>query len=196
MKEGPKAHKKVEPISIRPKARAKGDSMSSVLRGFQRTLELGTFADAGRLPKISDVEVVICFADLRGFTQYVHELQKNGQDNKVQNFLQDYLPIYSEAVLKGIRSLEPTYLDQDITEEEAEVQKLLVPTSYKNLGDGMMLIWELQSVSDMYVQGLTTRRIFQTILDIQHAFRKLVNDPGEVQIDAYSRHAQALLMPA
>ena len=189
---GMTSSKRPRTTSRKKKVRVKSESFGAVMRGYRRSLGLGAFADAGRAPKISDVEVVICFADLRGFTQYVHELQKNGQDNKVQNFLHAYYDVYPKAVLRAIWSFEPDYIDQEKTERDAEIQRLLIPTSYKNLGDGMMLIWELQGATRMDTQGLATRYICRIIEDVQDNFRELVSKPGDVEIDSYSRHAQNL----
>jgi class 3 adenylate cyclase len=168
------------------------DTFGNVMRGYQRTLLLGPFADSGRSPKMADVEVAVCFADLRGFTQYVHLLQKDGQDNKVQHFLKDYFQIYPRAVLRSIWSLEPDKPDERIAEEEAEIKRLVVPTTYKNLGDGMMIVWELQNSSSMTIQGLATRFIFGVIKNIQEIFSNLTKGLTPVQVDSWSRHAADL----
>jgi len=139
------------------------------------------------------VEVAVCFADLRGFTQYVHQLQKDGQDNKVQNFLRDYFGIYPMSVLYSIWNLEPDGTEE-ISEIDAELRRLLVPASYKNLGDGMMIVWELQTASTMVVQGLATRYIVRIIQEIERNFIQLTTKLGAVEIDSYSRHVSELGM--
>jgi class 3 adenylate cyclase len=175
--------------NIAPNGGRRGDAWGNVLRGYRRVLFLGTFAEAGRSPKILDVEVAVCFADLRGFTDYVHRLQKDGQDNKVQHFLRDYFQIYPQGVLQGIWSFEPDDLGAEMTESQAELKKLVVPVSYKNLGDGMMIVWELQTASSMRIQGLATRYIFNIIEEMQKSFADFTTDLGDVQVDSYSTHA-------
>lgn len=178
----------------RAKKKQEPDSFGHVLRGYKRSLLLGTFVDAGRAPKMIDVEVAVCFADLRGFTNYVHRLQKDGQDNKVQHFLKDYFEIYPAAVLAMMWSLEPDSADAEISEKDAELKRLVVPTSYKNLGDGMMLVWELQTASTSTVQGLATRYIVSIVERIEKHFTQLTTDLGPVEVDSYSQHATDLRM--
>src|SRR2546428_483375 len=61
-----------------------------VVEGYERSLFLGPFLEAGRVPSVADVEIAACFADLRGFTKYVHAVQSNWQDRRVQEFLVAY----------------------------------------------------------------------------------------------------------
>ena len=161
------------------------------MKGYERTLFLGDFADSGRFPKMIDVEVAVCFTDLRGFTKYVHSLQKDGQDNRVQHFLRDYFQIYPQEVLHELWHMEERDEDRD-TSVDAELRRLLVPSAYKNLGDGMMLIWELQDASNMRIQGLATRAIFSIVEKFKERFHEMTHDLGPVEIDSYSRHAEAL----
>jgi len=170
------------------------DDFDNVMRGYERTLCLGSFADSGRPPNVTDVDVVVCFADLRGFTEYVHKLQKGSQDYKVQHFLRDYLRIYPRAVLAEIWNLEPDKLEEEMTAKNANLKKLVVPASYKNLGDGMMMVWELQSVQDMTIQGLATRHIFSIVEKIQKFLQELITKPGPVELDSYSQHSTQLKM--
>jgi class 3 adenylate cyclase len=171
-----------------------GDRFTIVRTGYKRALLLGSFIDAGRAPKMVDVEVAVCFADLRGFTNYVHRLQKDGQDNKVQHFLRSYFQIYPEAVLHAIWSLEPDDQSMEISESEAELRRLVVPTSYKNLGDGMMLIWELQTASTPGIQGLATRYILRLLEIVEEMFRNLTMKLTPLELDSYSEHACDLRM--
>lgn len=167
------------------------DPFSIAYEGFERSLFLGSFADAGRAPRITDVEVAVCFADLRGFTNYVHSLQKVGQDNRVQHFLREYFTIYPRAVLNAVWQLEPKD-DKEPTAKIKEIRSLVVPTTYKNLGDGMMIVWELQNASDMVVQGNAARVIFQIAMFMRDYFANLTSDFGPVEMDAYSRYATDL----
>lgn len=169
------------------------ENFGQVMDGYERALLLKGFADSGRAPKMTDVEVAVCFADLRGFTQYVHQLQKDGQDNKVQNFLKDYFGIYPMSVLYSIWNLEPDD-HEEISEIDAELRKLIVPASYKNLGDGMMIVWELQTASTTVVQGLATRYIIEIVQGNEQNFIQLTRKLGAVEIDSYSRHVSELGM--
>src|SRR5947209_7471399 len=70
-----------------------------VVEGYERALFLGDFIEAGRVASKADVEIAVCFADLRGFTKYVDALQSKSQDTRVQEFLGAYFQIYPKAVL-------------------------------------------------------------------------------------------------
>jgi class 3 adenylate cyclase len=166
------------------------DNWGNVLRGYGRTMRLGVFADSGRTPKITDVEVAVCFADLRGFTKYVHALQKDGQDNRVQLFLKSYFRIYPQSVLNIMWNLEPD--GKEISAVDEELLRLIVPTSYKNLGDGMMLVWELQGASNERLMGLASRMIYSVIEEIKDQFEELSKVVGAVEIDSFSKHAREL----
>ncbi len=168
------------------------DSWGNVKRGYKRTLDLMEFANSGRAPVTTDVEIAVCFADLRGFTDYVHSLQKISQDNRVNSFLRDYYEIYPRAILHELWVLEPDNEKQEVTAEHAELSRLIVPTSYKNLGDGMMIVWELQKCCDARIQGLTTRIIMQAVEDLQKQFFELTAKLGPVETDSYSKLASNL----
>jgi hypothetical protein len=51
-------------------------------------------------PVITDVEIIVCFADIRGFTTYCRDLQKEMQDRKIQNFLRTYIKIFAEGLMR------------------------------------------------------------------------------------------------
>src|SRR5262245_10225142 len=105
-------------------------------------LTYGGFLGASVKQKISDVEIVACFCDLRGFTEYCTKLQSELQDRKIQNFLRDYLQIFNE----GLMVWTTTWTDPDSPHYDPKmirVAEYLVPTTYKHLGDGMLLVWEI-----------------------------------------------------
>ncbi len=164
----------------------------NVVSGFERSLFLKSFADAGRSPTMTDVEIAVCFSDLRGFTKYVNALQSKSLDNRVHHFLRSYFAIYPEAVLKTVWWLEPQKEDEEITADANELRRLIVPTSYKNLGDGMMIVWELQDASDGRMQGLATHQIYIIINVIRRLFSALTTQFGPVETDIYSDHVKDL----
>jgi class 3 adenylate cyclase len=189
-----KAQRGTHSIPQKRPTRADNETFQMVVEGYERTLFLRSFADAGRAPVMSDVDVAVCFADLRGFTDYVHKLQMIGQDNRVQRFLSSYFTIYTRAILHRVWSFEPDGVDQEPSASHHELRRLLVPAFYKNLGDGMMVVWELHSASTMVIHGLATRYIVQIVNNIRRLFMRLTTQLGPVEIDSYSEHVRDLKM--
>src|SRR5439155_12043703 len=72
------------------------EARSSLLKTI---LSFKHFLSSGFEPIISDAEIVVCFADVRGFTAYCRKLQEEMQDRKIQNFLRDYFKIFNEGLL-------------------------------------------------------------------------------------------------
>jgi class 3 adenylate cyclase len=169
----------------------KNDSWQLAVKNHDRIIRFGSFFDIAQRPKISDVEIVVCFSDIRGFTNYCHQLQKLSLDNRIQNFLKEYLSIYSYAVLQELWLLEPDG-DEDLPETEARIRDLLIPTTYKNLGDGIMLVWELPSTASPKIQGRVTHHILSIIDTIYRNFTEEFTKPGKVGNDAYSKLARQL----
>jgi class 3 adenylate cyclase len=160
-------------------------------QAYGHTLLLGDFADSGRVPSITDVEAIVLFCDLRGFTKYVHSLQQDYQDNKVQFFLKDYFRIYPESVLQSHRLLEE---DEAIAVRvRAEMRTLLTPTAYKNLGDGMMIVWECQGASALAVGNLT-HYIYTTVIHLEANFAYFTQNLSPLELDSYSETASRLKM--
>jgi class 3 adenylate cyclase len=154
-----------------------------VVEGYERSLFLGPFLEAGRVPSIVGVEIAVCFADLRGFTKYVHTLQSNWQDSRAQEFIGAYFRLYPRAVLELVYSLEPK-VGSEISAESEQVRRLIVPSAFKTLGDGMMLVWETQG--ERRVQDVVAARILQTVAVLQRLFRKLIADTAKTAPEPYS----------
>jgi len=154
-----------------------------VVDGYNRALFLGSFLEAGRVPSVTDVEIAVCFADLRGFTRYVHALQSDGQDSRVQDFLGDYFQIYPKAVLEMVYALEPEQGKQ-LSAQGAQVRNMIVPSMFKNLGDGMMLIWELQG--ERKTQDEVSASILRTVAAIQRFFARLLADHAATGVKPYA----------
>src|SRR6266513_233409 len=95
---------------LRPRHRhartAKGSTLSRVLDDrfavLEQVLRFRNFLESGFDPKISDAEIVVMFADVRGFTKYCRTLQGEMQDRKIQNFLGAYFKIFAEGLLHWV----------------------------------------------------------------------------------------------
>lgn len=161
----------------------------NVVEGYERALFLGEFFEAGRVPSISDVEIAACFADLRGFTKYVHALQSSSQDARVQDFLGSYFQIYPKAVLEVVYALEPR-VRTEISAADDRVRNAIVPSMYKTLGDGMMLVWELNG--KRIVQDAIAARILQVVATIQRQFRRLIEKNTRNVAKPYSQALNSL----
>ena len=122
------------------------EARSSLLKTI---LSFKHFLSSGFEPTIWDAEIVVCFADVRGFTASCRKLQEQMQDRKIQNFLRDYFKIFNEGLL-GV-------LGNDNYDVETEIGSQLVPTMYKNLGDGLMIVWEITPGLDNLLQGRLTQ---------------------------------------
>jgi class 3 adenylate cyclase len=142
-----------------------------VIEGYERALFLGDFIEAGRVPIKADVETAVCFADLRGFTRHVHTLQSKSQDTRIQEFLGAYFQIFPKAVLEAVYALEPEKGNAISTQGE-QVRNSIVPSMFKTLGDGMMLVWELHG--EKTIQDAVAARILQIVATIRKLFRRLV----------------------
>lgn len=162
-----------------------------IVQGYERTLFLGDFAEAGRVPSIADVEVAACFADLRGFTKYVNSLQSTLQDTRVHQFLGRYFQLYPKAVLETVYALEPES-GIDITSQSEQVRNAIVPSMFKNLGDGMMLVWELRGERD--VRDAVAARILQIVATIRRLFGRLVESEVKAATKPYSTVVGSLRM--
>ncbi len=195
--------KRVNSTHHKPKRKRKStadkDPWSLVERNHYRCLRLGQFFDIAYPPKVSDVEIVVCFADLRGFTAYCHALQKVSLDNRIQNFLKDYFKIYSLSVLNELWKREPSEgwtmpVDQQVsgTQLEAEIREILVPVTYKNLGDGVMLVWEVPNDASISVQGMAMHAILQIVFNIFNRFKEKFHSLSMAEVDAYSQKVTEL----
>jgi class 3 adenylate cyclase len=155
------------------------------LHALNRVLSFGPFLACSFEPAISDVEIVACFSDLRGFTHYCSKLQQDMQDRKIQNFLRDYVKVFNEGLVAWTTMwADPASKDYD--ESVAVVAKHLVPTTYKNLGDGMMLVWEIPPNLDIHSQGIIAMQTLFLLQDIQDRFLKRFRNLSPPERDAYS----------
>jgi class 3 adenylate cyclase len=160
-----------------------------VVEGYERALFLGPFLESGRVPSVTDVEIAVCFADLRGFTKYVNALQVSSQDRRVQEFLGAYFQIYPRAILESVYALEPER-ESEISRHAQHVRRMIVPSMFKTLGDGMMLVWELRGESE--AQDKVAASILQTIASIQRFFRGLVAEQAGGATQPYATAVRTL----
>jgi class 3 adenylate cyclase len=160
-----------------------------VVAGYERAIFLGSFLESARVPSVTDVEIAVCFADLRGFTKYVNALQANWQDRRVQEFLGAYFQIYPKAVLENVYALEPGE-GGEISRYAQHVRRMIVPSMFKTLGDGMMLVWELSGESE--AQDKVAASILQTVAAIQRFFRRLVAEQAGGATKPYATAVRTL----
>ena len=108
------------------------------------------------------------------------------QDRKIQNFLRDYFKIFNEGLVE-------LFTNNDLDEEVlGKIEKQLVPTMYKNLGDGLMMVWEIPFDLDNVLQGRMTQHVMWLIQEIEQRFYYRFRDLTPVEIDAYSQAVTTL----
>jgi class 3 adenylate cyclase len=135
------------------------------------------------MPSVSDLEIAVCFADLRGFTTYVDALQSNSQDSRVHELLGSYLQIFPRAILETVYALEPRG-DAQITAVDEQIRNAIVPSMFKTLGDGMLLVWELRGTRE--IQDEVSARILQVVATIRRLFRNLIKERARFGVIPYS----------
>jgi class 3 adenylate cyclase len=107
------------------------------------------------------------------------------QDRKIQNFLAAYLKIFTQGLL--------TWFVKN-TDEAESVQKHMVPSMFKNLGDGLMLTWEIPPGMDLVHLGSLTHGILELADIIASIFCNQFHYLNPAEQDAYSREVQNLLI--
>lgn len=160
---------------------------------LDRLLTFGQFLSCSFEPKISDVEIIVCFADLRGFTQYCHTLQAEMQDRKIQNFLRSYVRIFNEGLMLWMTQFvdkeSPDY-DNDMD----QIAQYMVPTMYKHLGDGLMIVWEIPSLLDLNAQGLIAMNTIFLVQRMQERFEHRFRNLNPSELDGFSDKVLSLHM--
>ena len=158
-------HKPIPSDGIEQKLLAVNDRLGVL----QRVLSFGPFLGSSFEPTISDREIIVCFADVRGFTAYCRKLQLAMQDRRIQNFLKSFFKIFSEGLLEWfINNTESENLGSQLPCKPLE--QYVVPTMYKNLGDGLMMVWEIPADLDMVHQGELCRSVIQIVDNIADRF--------------------------
>jgi class 3 adenylate cyclase len=153
--------------------------------------------DIAQSPTISDVEIAVCFFDIRGFTRYCNRLQERSLDTRIQNFLREFLAIFSLSVLETIWRIEPSDPTQQLTARTHAIRDAVVPTTYKNLGDGIMLVWELPRTATLEIQGRITHAIFYTVMYVFRRFYEQFDlNVGPVEIESFAEEVKSLKLGA
>jgi len=148
----------------------------------------GSFTQSAFEPKISDSEIVVCFADVRGFTHYCKSLQQQMQDRKIQNFLKTHGSIYMDGLLRWYVAAE------DIIEPATfrVLRDLMAPTTYKNLGDGLMLVWEIPRNLETSEQSILVTTIMKIVDSIEAVFYDRFRNLTPAETEAYSSEVESL----
>ncbi|MCW7470990.1 hypothetical protein [Leptospira kanakyensis] len=151
-------------------------SEADVIMHLQRNLTLGHFLETAIEPIISDSEVIACFSDIRGFTSYCRLQQQKNQDTKIHNFLKRFTRIYSEAFAIWYNDNSTNLFNPS----------MVAPTMYKNLGDGLMMVWEIPSELEIGEQSILTLEILGLIHYFQDRFYYHFRDLTPIERNAYS----------
>jgi hypothetical protein len=159
-----------------PKTRALEDAQTLLndrMMVLGQVLGFKQFLGSSFEPVISDSEIVVCFADIRGFTNYCRTLQKEMQDRKIQNFLRTYVKIFNEGLMRWL--VENIDIEDD--EDAKDMARYVIPSMYKNLGDGMMIVWEVPPTLDLHTQGLLAQSIVEIISKYRGQLLSLFSQP-------------------
>lgn len=163
------------------------------LKTLDRVLKFRDFLNCSFEPIIEDCEIVVAFLDVRGFTNYCKKLQQEMQDRKIQNFLKQYNKVFNE----GLMNWFTTHVDPEYDKVENDlllISELVIPSMYKNLGDGIMMVWEIPSKIPNSIQGLLTQNILYILDEIIRRFYYHFRDLTGVEGDAYSSEVLNLEM--
>lgn len=94
------AKKKNKTLEARNAVAKQEEILNDRLDVLSQILEFKGFLGSSFEPSISDSEIIVCFADIRGFTTYCRNLQKEMQDRKIQNFLRTYIKIFNQGLMR------------------------------------------------------------------------------------------------
>ena len=163
------------------------NEVESHLDFLPKIMNLGGFLSASVRPNIKDTEVIVCFADIRGFTEYCKRLQEDSHDRKIQNFLQRYFSIFVEGMVAWRTEWDRSENGGKIKNSDLfAVKNYLCPTMFKNLGDGMMIVWEIPAGIPQHVEGVTAREVINAVVWIQSRFYHYFRNLTDVEKDSYS----------
>lgn len=160
---------------------------------LNQVLDFRHFLTSGFTPKISDAEIIVMFADVRGFTKYCRSLQGEMQDRKIQNFLASYVKIFTEGLLEWVITCNDG-ASNDYRAHLIEIRKHVIPSMYKNLGDGFMITWEIPPGMELRQQGGLAHQILNLAGIIQERFCYRFHSLHPSEQDAYSTQVQELML--
>ncbi len=142
-----------------------------VRRVAPEVLALGRFFDCARPPRVTDATIAVLFADIREFTEYCSRLQARFQDHCVQNLLGNFFPLFVDGMMLRRHLL---VRDTTVTEVSKHEQlKFLVPATFKRLGDGLMIVWDLTD-ADMATNHAVREAIFDYATRLPGLFRNSI----------------------
>lgn len=170
---------------------AEQDRLRDHMALLRQVLQYRQFLGSGFDPIIRDAEIIVCFADVRGFTDYCRRLQREMQDRKIQNFLRTYVRIFAEGLMRW-QVTSSQRLDKDVGASAKEIARHVVPSMYKNLGDGMMLTWEIPDGMELNLQGRLTQEILFLIDNFSDQFQVHFRDLTPTEQDSFSAEVERL----
>jgi class 3 adenylate cyclase len=163
------------------------DQLEQRLDLLPKMLDLRGFLSASVRPDIRDSEIIVCFADIRGFTAYCKRLQEDSHDRKIQNFLQRYFGIFVEGMVSWRTQWDREETAGSVRNNDLYVVKnYLCPTMFKNLGDGMMIVWEIPPGLPEHVDGQIAREVIDAVGWIMARFYHCFRNLSDVEKDSYS----------
>ena len=101
------------------------------------------------------------------------------------------MTIFNEGLMEYfVHNTDPTYGKVDPAIEA--LSKYVVPTMYKNLGDGMMIVWEIPSALGLAEQGSLAQEIISVVLHTADRFYWHFRNLSPVELDSYSDQVEKL----
>jgi class 3 adenylate cyclase len=177
--------------SMQSEKTIKDKLMNERLDTLAFALKFRQFLNCSFEPTISDSEIIVCFADVRGFTDYCKTLQQEMQDRKIQNFLRTYIKIFNEGLMMWhTKHFDAAY--SQINNDLIDIAAHVIPRMYKNLGDGLMIVWEIPSDLDLAAQGRLTQQIILVVDEIIKRFYHHFTNLLPVELDSYSKAVEKL----
>jgi len=138
-------------------------------------LDLGSFLDAGRSADCDNVMVVACFVDIRGFTPAWDAMAGRQTKFKLSDFLAKYHRMFLEAVLT-MRSISEGIWRRRVPDLAETLLEASIPASFKRLGDGMLLVWEVPDQRGKAVLEALYCAILDTVTCVRGEFVRIIDD--------------------
>lgn len=201
----PRAKKDSSTVTVPKLGPSRRDEIYESDEIIEEVARAGGFAIAGVAPTIRPCEVIVSYSDVRDFTKYCNDLKGRSMDRLVENFLHSFYRIFPLAVHRAQSDVDKVRkralvksprrkvsVDDRLrtTAHLPAVQKLLVPATYKTLGDGMMMVWELDGAGDRITKGLTAEWICHVVDTVHEVYEHQFTAPTDVEVDAFTELAQ------
>ena len=153
-----------------------GMQFDELLHWFEKVLELKSFAELGHRPEVTRTRVAACFADIRGFTNLVEQAQHKGR-RIATGLLGDFFSIFPKAVLREAWDLDHDGRGGDAFQKA--VREHIFPSFWKRLGDGMLILWDFNTVADEQLKSGVKLAILEILGFVQEYFYKLVEERND-----------------